>query len=286
MERSVATKPDDDELELTPDMEIDPETPDEERDPDADPDTEVNHEDEQTIVAFEGEEPAEPEPENSVIRQIRAELKEERRRRIEAEKAAAPKEIEIGEKPTMASCEFDEERYEAELDAYKERKAAADRQTETQAEQSRKANEAWQQDLAAFEAKKTGLEFEDRDEAIETVTASLPTQWHLPAIVKAAQDPALFLYALSKSPAKQAEIAKIEDPIKLAAAVARMEGAVKVTKGRKAPEPDRPLTGSGRMPSGPDKELEKLEKEAERNGGDRTKVIAYKAKLASAAKGK
>jgi hypothetical protein len=32
--------------------------------------------------------------------------------------------------------------------------------------------------------------------------------------------------------------------------------------------------------------LEKLEKEAERNGGDRTKVIAYKAKLASAAKGK
>jgi hypothetical protein len=33
------------------------------------------------------------------------------------------------------------------------------------------------------------------------------------------------------------------------------------------------------MPSGPDKELEKLEKEAERNGGDRTKIIAYKARL-------
>jgi hypothetical protein len=283
MERSVATKPDDDELELTPDMEIDPETPDEERDPDADPDAEVNDEDEQPSVSFEGEE-AEPAEPNSVIRTMRQQLREKERRIAELEKSSAPQTIEIGEKPTMASCEFDEERYEAELDAYKERKAAADRQTETQAEQSRKANEAWQQDLAAFEGKKAGLEFEDRDEAIETVTASLPTQWHLPAIVKAAQDPALFLYALSKSPAKQAEIAKIEDPIKLAAAVARMEGAVKVTKGRKAPEPDRPLSGSASMPGSADKELEKLEKEAERNGGDRTKVIAYKKRLADAAK--
>jgi hypothetical protein len=277
----MSAGPDDDEpLELTEELEPDEseEQPDEEN-------PEVNDEDEQPSVSFEGEEPAEPEPENSVIRQIRAELKEERRRRIEAEKASAPKPIEIGEKPTMASCEFDEERYEAELDAYKERKAAADRQTETQAEQSRKANEAWQQDLAVFEGKKAGLEFEDRDEAIETVTASLPTQWHLPAIVKAAQDPALFLYALSKSPAKQAELFKIEDPIKLAAAVARMEGAVKVTKGRKAPEPDRPLTGSGRMPSGPDKELEKLEKKA-LTSGDRTELIAYKKRLADAAKTK
>jgi hypothetical protein len=55
-----------------------------------------------------------------------------------------------------------------------------------------------------------------------------------------------------------------------------MEGAVKVTKGRKAPEPDRPLSGSAKMPGGADKELEKLEKEAARNGGDRSKIIAYK----------
>jgi hypothetical protein len=278
-EQQRAAEGDDEPLELTEELE-----PDESEERQDEENTEVNDEDEQPSVSFEGEEEEPPEP-NSVIRTMRQQLREKERRIAELEKSSAPQAIEIGEKPTMASCEFDEERYEAELDAYKERKAAADRQTETQAEQSRKANEAWQQDLAAFEGKKASLEFEDRDEAIETATASLPTQWHLPAIVKAAQDPALFLYALSKSPAKQAEIAKIEDPIKLAAAVARMEGAVKVTKGRKAPEPDRPLTGSGRMPSGPDKELEKLEKEAERTG-DRTKIIAHKKRLADAAKGK
>jgi hypothetical protein len=93
-------------------------------------------------------------------------------------------------------------------------------------------------------------------------------------VVKAAVDPALFLYALGKSEAKRSELAKIQDPIKLAAAVARMEGAVKVTT-RKAPAPDRPLSGSGKLPQGGDKELEKLEKEADRTG-DMTRLINYK----------
>jgi hypothetical protein len=99
-------------------------------------------------------------------------------------------------------------------------------------------------------------------------------------IVKAAADPALFLYALGKSEAKRSELAKIQDPIKLAAAVARMEGAVKVTT-RKAPTPDRPLSGSSKMPGSADKEIERLEKKAAANGGDRSELIAYKAKLAA-----
>jgi hypothetical protein len=61
-----------------------------------------------------------------------------RSKRIAELENRAPKPIDVGEKPTMAGCDFDEERYEAELDAFKERKAAADRQTQTQAEQNRK----------------------------------------------------------------------------------------------------------------------------------------------------
>jgi len=51
-----------------------------------------------------------------------------------------------------------------------------------------------------------------------------------------------------------------------------------VVKKRKAPAPDKPLSGAGRMPGGPDKQLEKLEADAERTG-DRTAVIAYRKKL-------
>jgi hypothetical protein len=277
MERSVATQPDDDEpLELT--EELEPDESDEQQGDEAE-NPEVNDEDEQTVVAFEGEEPEAVEPENSTVRQMRQALREKDKRIKELEQSSAPKPIDVGEKPTLAGCDFDEERYEAELDAFKERKAAADRQTQTQAEQNRAANEAWQQDLSEFEQKKGALQFDDRDDVIDTATGSLDMVQQA-VVVKAAANPALFLYALGKSEAKRAELSKIQDPIKLAAAVARMEGAVKVTKGRKAPEPDRPLSGSAKMPGGADKELEKLEKEAARNGGDRSKIIAYKARLA------
>lgn len=243
---------------------------------------------EQPSVSFEGEEASNPESENTVIRGFRQRERDLLKRLAEAEKASAPKPIEIGEKPTLIGCEYDEERYEAELDAWKDRTAAAARQNESQAEQSRRANEAWQQDLTTFEAKKTGLEFEDRDEAIQSVIGSFPTEWHAAAIIKAVVavggDPALFFYALSKSEAKRTELSKMDDPIKVGAVVARMEGAVKVT--RKAPAPDRAQRGSAAMPAGgTDKELEKLEKEADRTG-DRTKVIAHKNALKAAAKEK
>jgi hypothetical protein len=274
----MATQPDDDEpLELT--EELEPDESDEQQGDEAE-NPEVNDEDEQDIVAFEGEEPEAAEPENSTVRQMRQALREKDKRIKELEQSSAPKPIDVGEKPTLAGCDFDEERYEAELDAFKERKAAADRQTQTQAEQNRAANEAWQQDLSEFEQKKGALQFDDRDDVIDTATGSLDMVQQA-VVVKAAANPALFLYALGKSEAKRAELSKIQDPIKLAAAVARMEGAVKVTKGRKAPEPDRPLSGSAKMPGGADKELEKLEKEAARNGGDRSKIIAYKARQAA-----
>jgi hypothetical protein len=165
----------------------------------------------------------------------------------------------------------------AQLDAWKERKSAAERQEQSQVEQDREINEAWQQDLSTFEQKKGALSFEDRDDAIDTVAASLDLVQQA-VIVKAANNAALFYYALSKSPGKLEELRKIKDPVKMAAAVARMEGAVKVVKGRKAPDPDRPLKGSASMPGGADQQLEKLEKQAAKTG-DRTALIAYKKQL-------
>jgi hypothetical protein len=272
MERSVATEPDDDQepLELTEKLE--PDEPDEQQDGENNPDP-SDDDDEETVVAFEGEEP-EAEPENSTVRQMRQALREKDKRIKELEQSNAPKPIEVGEKPTLAGCDFDDERFEQELDAWKDRKAAADRQQETQAEQNRKANEEWQQDLTAFEQKKGALQFADRDEAIDTAISSLDLVQQA-VVIKAAADPSLFFYALGKSETKRAELAKIQDPIKLAAAVARMEGAVKVTKGRKAPEPDRPLSGSSKMPGGTDKELEKLQRQAEKSG-DETDLIRFK----------
>jgi hypothetical protein len=268
------TEGDDEPFELTEELEPGDE-PEEQRGEDDDPDPNVNDEADETVVAFEGEEP-EAEPENSTVRQMRQALREKDKRIKELEQSSAPKPIEVGEKPTLASCDYDEDKFAEELEAFKDREAAAKRQSESQAEQNRRANEAWQQDLSAYEAKKAAMAFEDRDDAIETATSvfSLAQQ---AVIVKAAADPALFLYALGKSEAKRSELAKQDDLVKLAAAVARMEGAVKVTT-RKAPNPDKPLSGSASMPGGTDKELEKLEKKAAATG-DRTALIAYRKRI-------
>lgn len=268
----MATQPEDDEpLELTEVAEPDDS---EERDEEDNPNT--NDEAEETVVAFEGEEP-EPEPDNRTIREMRQAMREKDRRIKELEQASAPKAIEVGEKPTLAGCDYDEDKFGEELEKWQDRKAASERQSQSQAEQSRKANEEWQADLSSFEQKKARLEFEDADDAIETAKAGLDLVQQA-VVVKSAADPALFLYALSKSPTKAAELSKIQDPIKLAAAVARMEGAVKVTKGRKAPEPDRPLSGSAKMPGSTDKELEKLQRKADQTG-DRTQLINYRKQL-------
>jgi hypothetical protein len=53
---------------------------------------------------------------------------------------------------------------------------------------------------------------------------------------------------------------------------------------RRAPEPEQVTTGNAGVRGGADKTLERLEAEAARNGGDRTKIIAYKANLKKAGK--
>ena len=119
-------------------------------------------------------------------------------------------------------------------------------------------------------------------EAEEVALASL-SQAQQVVIVKAASNSAMVVHALGKHPAKLAEISKITDPIKLAVAVSKLEGKLSVTKRGGPPEPERIARGGAPVAQGKDKELERLEKEADRTG-DRTKLIAYRQKLKAQAK--
>lgn len=229
---------------------------------------------EETVVTIEGEDPPAGEQDSSVIRRMRQELRDAKRELSEARRSAPETKIEVGDKPTMESCDFDESTFETELDKWKERKRAAEAHVEKSREGDRQAQEAWQADLTAYEGKKASLGVADFEESEDAVKATLSLVQQA-VIVKAANDPAAVIYALGRSDAKLAELAKYTDPIKMAAAVARIEGAIKVTK-RRAPNPDRPASGSGALPGNSDKQLEKLERDAERNGGDRSKIAAYK----------
>lgn len=271
---------DDDTLELTEELNPQDEGEDQDAEAEAEEADGESDGDQETVISFADEQADDSKPgenENAVIRRMRQELKE-KMREIDALRKAAPAAptIEVGEKPTLAALNYDEDAYEAAVDKWRERKAAAEAEKARAEEQSRTANEAWQADLQSYRRKQEALGLDDFEEAEETIKSAL-NQVQQAVIVKSADDPAAFIYALSKSGAKMTELAKIQDPIKMAAAVARMEGAVKVVKKRKAPAIDRPQQGSARPPIKGDKakQLEKLEAAAEKTG-DRTEVVRFK----------
>jgi hypothetical protein len=238
--------------------------------------------DEELEIAFGDEAaPASGERETGLVKHLRDEIR--KRDKILAERGtAAPQPIEVGPKPTLEGCDYDQDKFEAEYEAWQGRKAEAQKAETSVQQQNRAVEEAWQADVRRFEARKAELKVPNAEEAIETAMAGL-SQVQQAVIVKAADNPALVFAALGKHPGKLAEIASIQDPLKQAVAVTKLEATLKLTSRRKAPEPEQVERG-GAPRHGTDKALERLEAEAARNGGDRTKIAAYKAQLKKQAK--
>ena len=87
------------------------------------------------------------------------------------------------------------------------------------------------------------------------------------------------MYALGKNPKKAKELAAINDPVKFAFAVAKLEAQLKVNPAKRPPAPERAVTGGSAPISGTtDSTLDRLRAEAERTG-DMTKVIRYRQQL-------
>lgn len=211
---------------------------------------------------------------SGLVRKLRAEIRERDARLATLNRGDAVKPVEVGEKPTLAECDYDETRFETELDAWRDRKVEAEKADAQATEAAKRTQTAWAEELQDFGRKKAALKARDFEAAEEEVVAGL-TQVQQAIVIKAADDSAKVIYALGKHPAKLAALAAIEDPIKFAVAVSKLEGTIKVTTGRKAPDPEGIVKGSAQISAGSDKHLERLEKDAERTG-DRTKVVQYK----------
>lgn len=244
----------------------------------ADP-PEGDEEEDEVQVSFGDDGDAPPQSEerdSSVIRELRARNREQAREleTLRRQSAPQPQKIEVGEKPSLESCDFDTDRFEAEYVAWTGRKADAERQ-EADAQKSLAAQqEAWNKRLAAMEAQKVELPAKAYEQALKEVKSIFDEQQQA-MIVRATKNPARMVLALGRMPEKAAELAKISDPVELIAELARLEGKLTVTTQRKAPAPEQIVRGSAPLSRGADKHLERLEAEAERTG-DRTKVVAYK----------
>lgn len=236
------------------------------------------------VISLEGEEEAKPETESTEAPQWVKDLRKEHRetvrklRTLEAEKAdreakaGQQKQSELGEKPTLASCDYDEEVYEPKLaDWYKRKSEIEARERDAQA-QAERQNQEWQAKLEAHKKAASALRVSDYEEASEAVKEAFSDIQY--AIMHEADNSAVLEYAIGKRPAKVKELAAITNPIKFAMALAKLETQVKTTAKKTAPAPETRVRASAPVSGAVDSKLAKLMEEADRTG-DRTKVAAY-----------
>lgn len=210
----------------------------------------------------------------------------QRLRELEAQLATVrpvDSEVVVGDKPTMESCDFDADKFETELMAWTERKRVADERVKQRKQAEEEQNKRWQTRLADVD--KAAAPLKDVQAANEAFAETFsPVQM---GIVLAGPDDAktsaMLRYALGKNPTKARELAKIQDPVKFAFAVAKLETQLKVTTRKSAPAPDTVVrTGSARGAVATENVLEKLRAEAQKTG-DYSKVMAHKRAMAQKA---
>lgn len=210
--------------------------------------------------------------------------KEKRIRELEAKlnQTTEKKPVALGAKPKLEDFDYDADKFESALADWFERKRQADTEAQKlqQAEQAQK--QAWQEKLEGYGKAKAELKVRDFEDA-EAVAQELFNITQQGVVLQGADNPALVIYALGKNPKKAAELAKIEDPVKFAFAVAKLEKELKVTNRKAAPAPERMVSSTGRVSGAVDSTLERLRAEAEKTG-NYTKVLQYKRQKQAASK--
>lgn len=252
----------------------------------ADPASGAVDDDEEGVIVSLGDEPAPAEEQDARapewVRELRHKNREQSRliRELETKLAAAapaqPEAIVVGDKPTLEACDYDPDRFGAELEAWHERKLKAEHQQREREEADKAQRATWQARLDQVATAAASLKLRDMDEAQQSFedTFSVLQQGIIVGGPDDAKSSALLRYALGKNPAKAQELAKIKDPVKFAFAIAKLESQLKVTPRKVAPAPDARVRSGVPGAAALDGELARLQAEADKTG-DRSKVAAY-----------
>lgn len=266
------TTQDEEVLVLTEDQRIDDEPSADEGDDGAQADEQGEE-----YLSFGSEEEQAPanEPETDLIKKLRREIRERDKQLSQVRKQPQAEEpVVVGDRPTMEACDYDDDKFAQEFDAWEARKEAK-RAQDSRLEQGRREQEQrWQQVQEGYQSGKRSLKFSDKEEAEAAAFEEL-SEVQQAVIASVAENPALVIYAVGKNPAKLAELSGITDPLKLARQIGRMEATMAVKKRAKVTAPDTPVRGSVVTAASVDKHEAKLEAEADRTG-DRTKLIQYR----------
>ena len=262
----------------------------EDEDVDGDPSgVEDSEEESEDIVVSIGEEPPPPEPEAAPewVRELRKSHRElqKRNRELEAQVHQTTETnpvVTLGAKPSLENHDYDTDKYEASLADWYERKRSVDDQQAQARQAEQQQADAWQQQLQGYADAKSKLKVRDYDDAEEVAqqTFNVVQQG---VMIQGAEDPALVIYALGKNPKKAKELAQIDDPVKFAFAVAKLESQLKISNRKAATRPESKVSATAPIKGAVDSTLERLREEASKSG-NMDKVMAYKRAQKQAAK--
>jgi hypothetical protein len=239
---------------------------------------------EELVISIAGEDPSEEEEEQKNapgwVRELRKSSREKDKKirelesKLQASGQTAPKIPALGKKPTLDDHDYDPDAYEAALTDWFDRKRIHDNHEAQVLAQQEESQRAWESKLASYGKSKTELKVKDFDDAESYVQEKFNvTQQGI--MLQGLENPALMVYALGKNPKKAAELSAIQDPVKFAIAIGKLESTLKVTPRKSAPPPTKSITGNGPVSGSIDSTLNRLRAEAEKTG-NYTKVLAYK----------
>lgn len=202
-------------------------------------------------------------------REMARALRQKDARIAELEAKTKPPTPVLGAKPTLESCDFDAEKFEAELEAWHTKKRAADDAERQQQQQAEQARARWQSRLDDVSKAAQSLKVRDADEAAEAfeATFSVVQQGVIMDGPTDPKDAALLRYALGKNPGVAKKLAAIDNPVRFAFEVARILNKDLSVKPRTAPPPpDRVVRAGVAGAAAGDVRLEELRRKAEKSG--------------------
>jgi len=235
-------------------------------------------EDDVTITI--GDEPAPVDEEARApdwVRELRKSHRELQRKNRELEQrlqgtpAATPA---LGKKPSLDDFDYDADKYESALESWYDTK----RKHDAAAAEADKAKERvaaeWQAKLDTYAQHKAALKVTGYEDAEARVEEALNGDQQA-VLIKALDNPATVVYALGRDATSLKDLAAVTDPILFAAAIAKLEGKLKVTTRNAPPPPEKTVKGSAPISGTVDSTLDRLREEAAKTG-NYTKVLAYR----------
>ncbi|MGP2470856.1 phage capsid protein [Yersinia sp. 2540 StPb PI] len=147
-------------------------------------------------------------------------------------------------KPTLESCDYDEELFDKQLTSWHESNTRAEQAKQQQVKQQQEWQNQFKQRVDAHQQRAKSLPVKDYAEMEEIVRAEMPDLHKEVLIHSADEGSELIAYALGKNPQLRQRIAAEKDPLRVAYQLGQLSAKVKLApKAKQAAKPEPEIRG-------------------------------------------